>query len=196
MASSPPTVLLFGHSFIRRLRDDLRTQFDPRADEAFKLSKDAIVHLHGVGGRTVRKLIQYDLGVFSSLSPHAVILEIGTNDLSDLRPEVVGSEIEELVRLLLDSYAVRVIGVCEVIPRVRAPIFNDAALILNQYLRGVLDPIPNVFCWQHRGFSEPSRDLYLSDGVHVNSPGQHLSYRSYRGAILQALHMLACPPAP
>ena len=60
MASSPPTVLLFGHSFIRRLRDDLQTQFDPRADEGFKLSKDAIVHLHGVGGRIVRKLIQYD----------------------------------------------------------------------------------------------------------------------------------------
>ena len=57
MASSLPTVLLFGHSFIRRLRDDLRTQFDPRADKAFKLSKDAIAHLHGVGGRTVRKLI-------------------------------------------------------------------------------------------------------------------------------------------
>ena len=83
--------------------------------------------------------------MFSSLSPHAVILQIGTNDLSDLQPEVIGSEIEELVRLLLDSYAVRVIGVCEVIPRVCAPIFNDAALILNQYLRAVLDPIPNVF---------------------------------------------------
>ena len=69
-------------------------------------------------------------------------MEIGTNDLSDLRPEVVRSEIEELVRLLLDSYAARVFGVCEVIPRVRASIFNDAALILNQYLRGVLDPIP------------------------------------------------------
>ena len=58
MASSPPAVLLFGHSFIRRLRDDLRTQFDPRVEDAFKLSKDAIIHLHGVGGRTVRKLIQ------------------------------------------------------------------------------------------------------------------------------------------
>ena len=196
MASSPPTVLLFGYSFIRRLRDDLRTEFDPRADEACKLSKDAIVHLQGVGGRTMRKLIQYDLSVFSFLSPHAVILEIGTNDLSDLRPEVVGSEIEELVWLLLDSYAVRVIGVCEVFSRVRAPIFNDATLMLNQYLCGVLEPIPNVFCWQHRGFSEPSRDLYLSDGVHVNSSGQYLLYRSYQGAILQALRMLACPPAP
>ena len=63
MASSPPTVILFGPSFVRRLRNDLRTQFDPRAGEAFNLSKDAIVHLHGVGGRTVRKLTQYDLAV-------------------------------------------------------------------------------------------------------------------------------------
>lgn len=190
MASSPPTVPLFGHSFVRRLQEDLRTQFDPRADEAFKLSKDAILHLHGVGGHTVRQLIQFDLGVISSLSPQAVILEIGTNDLSDLRPEVVGSEIEELVRLLLDSYSVRVIGVCEVIPCVCAPFFNAAARMLNQYLRGVLDPIPNVFCWQHRGFSEPSVDPYLPDGGHVNLAGQYLLYRSYRGAILQSLHML------
>ena len=195
MASSPPPVLLFGHSFIRRRWDDLRTQFDPRTDESFKLSKDAIVHLHGVGGRTVRKLIKYDRCIVSSLSPHAVILEIGTNDLSDLQPEVVSSEIEELVRLLLGSYSVRVVGVCEVLPRVRASFFNAAALILNQYLRVVLDPIPNVFCWQHRGFSEPYRDPYLSDGVHMNSSGQYLLYRSYRGAILDALRLLASPPS-
>ena len=83
---------------------------------------------------------------------------------------VVGSAIEELVRRLLDSYSVRVVGVCEVIPRVRALFLNGAARTLNQYmyLRGVLDAIPNVFCWQYRGFSEPSRDPYLPDGVHVN----------------------------
>ena len=74
-----------------------------------------------------------------------VILEIGTNDLTRLRPEVTGSEIEELVRLLLDTFSVRVIGVCEVLPRARAPFFNDAALILNHYLGGVLEPISNVF---------------------------------------------------
>ena len=196
MASSPSTVLLFGHSFVRRLWDELRTQFDPWMDEGFKLSKDAIVHLHGVGGRTARKLIQYDLSVFSSLSLHAVTFEIGTNDLSDLRPDVVGSEFEELVWLLLDSYDVLVIGVYEVIPCVRALIFNDAALILDHYPRGVLDPIPNVFCSQHHGFSKPSRDLCLSDGVHVNLSGQYLLYCSYRGTILQALCILACPPAP
>ena len=111
-----------GHFFIRRLRDDLRSHFDLRADGTFSLSDDTIVHFHGVGGLTVAKL-RRDLGIVSSLSPHVVILEIGTNDLANLSPEVVGSKIEELVRLLLDTFSVRVIGVCEVIPRVGAPLF-------------------------------------------------------------------------
>jgi len=190
MAFSPRPVLLLGHSFIRRLSEDLQSQFDERANVNFKLSRDAIVHLHGVGGLTVRRLVRSKLGVVSSLSPHVVILEIGTNDLSTLAPEVVGSEIEELVRLLLETYSIRAVGVCEVILRVRAPLFNAAARTLNQYLNVVLDPIPNAFCWEHHGFSEPSQNPY-SDGVHVNSFGQYVLYRSYRGAILHALRMLS-----
>ena len=105
----------------------------------------------------------------SSLSPQVVILELGTNDLTRLRPEVAGSEIEELVHLLLDTFSVRDIGMCEVLPCVRAPFFNGTASILNQYLCGVLEPIPNVFCWRHRGFDNPSVHPYLPDGVYVNS---------------------------
>jgi len=66
---------------------------DPRADETFNLSGDVIVHLCGDGGQMVRRLHQRgDLGVVSSTSPAVVILKMGTNDLSGLRPEVVGSE--------------------------------------------------------------------------------------------------------
>jgi len=123
MASSVPSFLVLGHSFIRRLRDDLRSRFDSRAVDTFGLSHDANVHLHGVGGLTVERL-RRDLGIVSSLSPQVVILEIGTNDLTRLCPEVTGSEIEELVRLLLDTFSVWVIGVCEVLPRARAPFFQ------------------------------------------------------------------------
>ena len=135
-----------------------------QANDTFGLSDDAIVHLHGVGGLTVARF-RRDLGIVSSLSPQVVILELGTNDLARLRPEVAGSEIEELVRLLLDTFSVRVIGVCEVLARVGAPFFNGAASILNQYLCGVLEPFPNVFCWRHRGFDNPSVHPYLPDGV-------------------------------
>ena len=187
MASSPPLVLILGHSFVRRLKEDLQSNFDVRADKNFGLAGDAIIHMHGVGGRTVKKLRDHDLGVISSWKPHAVILEIGTNDLADLGPEVVGSEIEELTKVLLGSFSVKVIGVCQVIPRFRAPFFNASARILNQYLTEVLEDNINVFCWEHSGFTEPSVSPYLADGVHLNSLGQYKLYRSYRGAILKAI---------
>ena len=96
----PPTVLALGHSFVRRMAHDLKANFDPRASETFNLEGNIPVHLHGIGGRTVRKLIQFDLDIISALTPDVVILEIGTNDLSMNRQEVAGSDNEEFVRLL------------------------------------------------------------------------------------------------
>ena len=113
------------------------------------------------------------------------------NYLARLCPEVAGSEIEKLVCLLLHTFSVRIIGVCKALPHVKAPFFNGAASILNQYLCGVLEPILNVFCWWHRGFNNPSVHPYLPDGVHVNSFGQYCLYPSNRGAILKALRMLS-----
>ena len=83
-----------------------------------------------------------------------------------------------------------VTGFCEVIPRVRAPFFNAAAPILNQYLNGVLELCPNIFSWRHRGLSNPTVSPYLCDGVHLNSRGQYSLYRSYGGAILKAHRLL------
>ena len=59
------------------------------------------------------------------------------NYLARLCPEVAGSEIEKLVCLFLHTFSVRIIGVCKALPRVKAPFFNGAASILNQYLCGV-----------------------------------------------------------
>ena len=77
---------------MKRLQRDLRANFDPRADPNLKLCGTASVYLHGVGGRTVAKLRAFDLSVVQDLAPDILILEVGTNDLVDLSPEVVGSE--------------------------------------------------------------------------------------------------------
>ena len=91
-------------------------------------------------------------------------------------------------------YFVRVVGVCHVIPRgvshIDSSLFAQRVEILKQYLSVVLESLPNVFCWLHKAFSHPAKDLYLADGVHVNPAGQYHLYRSYRGAIFQALKML------
>ena len=65
----------------------------------------------------IRTLQSPDLYVVERIAPDVLILEIGTNDLVDKSPEVVGSEIENLVRLLLGHYKVRIVYVCHVIPR-------------------------------------------------------------------------------
>ena len=197
MAGQVPNVLILGHSFVKRLQRDMLSNFDARVDANFKLQGSALVHLHGIGGRRVAKLRSFDLQVVTSISPDVVILEIGTNDLSLEPPEVVGSAIEELVRLLLDSFSVRVVGVCYVIPRcisemshIPASLFAQRAQILNHYVSVVLDDIPNVFGWRHRNFSHPAKNVYLADGVHLNPSGQYHLYRSYRGAILKGLSFL------
>ena len=150
--------------------------------------------MHGVGGRTVPMFRRHDLSLLSRISPDIVILEIGTNDLSHWNLEVVSSEIEELVRSLLEQISVRIVGVCHVTPRDNHNAlnrnFNAKALILNQYVLVVLEHVEHVFCWTHKGFSNPSVTPFLSDGVHFNSVGQCILYRSYRGAILTALSQL------
>lgn len=150
--------------------------------------------MHGVGRRTVAKLRSFDLHVVEQIAPDVVVLEIGTNDLVDTSPEVVGSAIESLVCLLLEGYKVRVVCVCHVIPRgqshIEAASFAERVEILQQYLEVVLSPIPGVFCWLHKAFSHPGKDYYLQDGVHVNPAGEYHLYRSYRGAILRALRLL------
>ena len=178
MSEVVPTALILGHSFVKRLQRDLNRGFDSRASCDFNLSGTASVRLHGIGGRTVQTLQANDLHVVRDLAPDIVILEIGTNDLSKLPPEKVGSAIEDLVRLFQSDFSVRAIGVCYVIPRgiffPHAMSFWCKATVLNQYVSVVLADLPNVFCWRHTEFNNPHKDFYLADGVHLNRSGQYL----------------------
>ncbi len=187
-----PRVLILGHSFVRRLQSDLKARFDERAVIDFDLQGTADIYMHGVGGRTVPKLRKFDLALIARVSPEIVILEIGTNDLVNTPPEVVGSDIEDMVRHLISHYAVRAVVLCHVTPRMTHPSskFNEKATLLNQYTQVVIEPIEQAICWKHRGFSNPSITPFLPDGVHFNPMGQYTLYRSYRGAIKHALNVL------
>ena len=190
MALSNPKVLVFGHSFVKRMHRDLRSKFDVRAALNFNMHNVAI-KLHGVGGRTVDKLVKIDFNRVTQFQPNIVILEVGTNDLTLEKPETVGSRIDDLVRMLLGVPSVRVVGVCLVTNRASSPKFNEKVAILNQYLTVVLEDKHNVFCWRHKGFTQPTISPFLADGVHYTRRAQYTLYRSYRGAILKAIQFLS-----
>ena len=48
MARSHPSVLILGHSFVRRLSSDLRSNFDARAAKHFNLLGDAVINVWAV----------------------------------------------------------------------------------------------------------------------------------------------------
>ena len=126
--------------------------------------------------------------------PEIIILEVGTNDLTSVAPEIVGSSIEDLVVTLKCISSVAVVCVCHVIPRgestPRSLFFRDRARVLNQYLDVVLDPLECVFPWRHKAFTRPDQDFYLRDGVHLNAQVQYFLYRSYRCAILRTFALI------
>ena len=96
MALCVPKIMIPGHSFVRRPSGDwAKSNFD---------LEDVKVPLFGVGGKTVEKIKQFDLANVSRFAPDVVILEIGTNDLCNEPPETVGSQIDELVELLLYNF--------------------------------------------------------------------------------------------
>lgn len=166
MASLVPTVLILGHSFIKRLKRNLESVFDPCVDGNFHLQGSVSVHMFGVGGRTVSKLRKHDLH-------DILILEIGTNDHSQSGPEVVGPEIEDLVLFLHNGFTVQVICISHGESYLGFACFNSKASVLNQFIRALLEQFENVFCWYHKGFSNPSNALFLADGVHLNPTGQY-----------------------
>lgn len=96
--------------------------------------------------------------------------------------------------MLNQEFGVRVIGVCQVLrrspPPSKLPDFNSRVLKLHRYLKVVLEPLPFCFYWRHIGFWNPSRNVYLKDGVHLNVLGSIKLYRSYRGAVLKSLSLL------
>ena len=65
----PIRVLILGHSFIRRVHDFLCRNFNARIAKNLSLDGDLLIRWHGIGGRTVSKTREHDLGVRMTLPP-------------------------------------------------------------------------------------------------------------------------------
>ena len=91
-------VLIIGHSFVHRLKAFVQKK---RHMQAFSsLSGIADIYFHGVGCRTIAKFRKFDFHVVRQLVPDVIILELGSNDLVELSPQTVRSELESLVNAL------------------------------------------------------------------------------------------------
>ena len=106
-------VLILGHSFIRLVHDFLCRNFNAHIAKNLSLDGDLLIRRHGIGGRTVSKTREYDVGVVEEFAPNVVLMQLGTNDLATRSVVETGSEIGDLCRLLYESCEVELICVCQ-----------------------------------------------------------------------------------
>ena len=154
-------LLFLHHSFVRRLQTFLTEHHERCATHNMNLPHENVSFL-GIGGRTVSKMLSFDLDKIKAFQPKVIILELGTNDLCVVgqRPESVGSDIEHLVQVLHDHCGAEFIMVCLVIYRPaippHVPDLSHKVDLLNKYLKVVLQPLPYTEAWSHRGLQSPS----------------------------------------
>ena len=86
---APTQILILGHFFIRRLQVFLRQNF-----RNLHIDGDLSIKWHGIGGRTISKLIRHDLGIVETFAPEIVVNQLRTNHLSSLSTVETGSALE------------------------------------------------------------------------------------------------------
>ena len=94
---APLKILILGHSFIRRLHVFLRQNFNEVFAINLHIDGDLSIKWHGIGERTISKVIRHDLGIVEEFAPEIVVIQLGTNDLSSLSAVETGSALEDFL---------------------------------------------------------------------------------------------------
>ena len=176
---SPPCALLVGHSFVQRMVEFIERNQDSGVYSCtFGVDNSCNVKTIGIGGRTVDKLIKFDLQTIWDTAPNVVIMDIGSNDLCDKEadPDTVILSILALVELLLKDLLLRCLVLWQVLPRKNPP-YNERVWHLNGLLREVVKGIHRAKFWLDRGLCNPSRNIFTRDGIHLNDEGHQALYR-------------------
>ena len=196
-----PDLLVIGHSFVKQLQVSLLRRGCTTQIVGADLGVSAqfsSVFYHGVGGLKVDGLLA-ELPLICELGPRAVIVDIGTNDLSlaGVDPSRLASRIVALAQRVLAVASVSEVVLCQVMPRVavrptgprryapRAD-FNDARFVVNRTLDALTSDLPHIHYWRHRGMHANWEQYFDSCGVHLNEVGMRKYVRSIRGAALFA----------
>ena len=197
MASS---IQIFGHSYVKRLKNFLRDHTQLRFN--LNLNSYPLVQYSGYPGAVVDTL-RSNLTDVIDFSPDIVILLIGTNDL--YWPEVTPTSLTSAILDLADSCIymcnVKKVVVCQILHRqpsdtckyrVNTEWFNGRVDATNQMLSSRIQSLhhDHVIFWRLKGFWSPTAQLqaFSPDGVHLSDAGHRKLYNNIRAAVVHTLN--------
>ena len=188
-------VLIYGHSFIRRLNEYLIHTKGNYHNLSLDYSQ-VITQWFGLGGLTYEKAIYRHMAIINLTSPAVIYLELGSNDLCFTHESAqdIFARVQQLVTMLNNLGVARVL-IGQVLLRrgvgipLSTPNYNRKVLDLNNLIRTTYTNIRGpAYYWRHRGLWCSRRGVLGRDGIHLNRRGQERLFRSIRGAILFALN--------
>ena len=183
-------VKVLGHSFVRRLA----LYSVEHKSLHFNLDEDKFhVTFVARGGLKVPQLYSFATDVVGS---DVVFRDVGTNDISDVDPTILGDRVLAYATYLGVMAGVQRVVVSQMFFRSAEQSrfflredFNDRVVVYNNYMADAVQSFEKVTFWRHRGlWADWSK--YLVDGVHFNQEGNRKYYNSVRGAIIAAANTI------
>ena len=188
MDSQSHHILVLGHSFVAHLATCVAAGALSCLDPKFGFLTSISVKLHGIGGRTVDSLRNFDLHVVQSFQ-RTVFLEIGSNHLAHapLPLQILITNILHIIHLLHFFFGVPHIIGTQVLKRHHTnlpyPSYNARVFEFNYRPLQIINQLPFDSFWFHRKITQCPPPILLRDGVHLNKEENHLLYHSYHEAI-------------
>lgn len=191
-------VLLVGHSYIRRLDENMR-RTPGRQNLGYNTDR-IVIRCVGQGGAVLRpgdpeRCILSVLSTALVPHPNIVFLHIGENDVKQLSPPDISAAIIALTDYITAVCHPTVIICSELFP---FPTLStnpaDVVTAVNMRIqeaiqaRNAVRGDTQIVYWRHEmGQWNPSTDLYLPDRVHLNETGMRRYWRSVRTAVGRAV---------
>ena len=199
--------LILGHSFVNRLDAFCVDNFI----QNFALHHgDVRVSISGIGGLHVGQMYSSFNSTVRDVSPRSVILQIGSNDLSDGRcPLSVAHDIVEYVEYLHYDCNVAHLFVCQMLPRysqhpsgrlwgrwrngrrtlaeITQDQVHDATFRANHYVETMLDSTFSSFRTLNTLNTAPAYMFY--DGTHLDQNGMWRYFREIRGIVMKSIYV-------
>ena len=172
-----PNVKIVGHSFIRRLTDDLKRSGS--CIEALGLS-DYVASLEcfGRGGAMVDNILQsFHIG-----NCHIVILDVGTNDLCDgIGGHLLAQKVFKHAINLLKYKSVKHVKILEILKRAKTRnlsqiCFEQERQFYNNTMKNLSETHSCISFAAQPGFENLNK--WSSDGIHATTPYGKNAYRS------------------
>ena len=183
-------VLIIGHSFIRRLRNDISSNDYPYLRDHLGLQQCEVYFMHE---STVLPDFTKFVSSINSKMPavtfHAAVIQIGGNDIDNgCCPLLLASKLQDFADWLRTNHGIQHVYICEIFTRPCPKKCSAESYEFNRqrctnYLETLLEDC-TAKLWRHRRILNSPNNLFINDGIHLNARGTKKFYESIKRATI------------